>query len=404
MKIILYAYGCRPFSGSESGVGWHWLKELAKYNKVFLLFYEGQGQYNAVRDEIKRLNYDKNVKLFPISVPGFLQRRFLRLRHEVWHIKAFFIVKRLVKKEKIDIIHQVTISAWWFHGYCFLLNVPLILGPISGGQYAYNSTLPFLRKKDILHEMLRKYLVRILFNLSITTRLTFKKSSLIFSANEESTKLFRKITKLYKIISFTEIGIDNVKHINKNKIKTDKIKLLWCGLLIPRKNFGLLLRVLSLLKDHDNWILDVIGCGSMYNYWQNKTKRYGLEKKIIFHGSVPYKNTFEFYSDADIFVFPSIREASGTVILEAMSYGLPVIALNINGAKTIIDEKSGIKIDIKETKQIIHDFFEAIKLLIENKELRISMGINAQKRVLEKYKWENRGKEMQQYYKKVLNR
>jgi len=109
------------------------------------------------------------------------------------------------------------------------------------------------------------------------------------------------------------------------------------------------------------------------------------------------------YIDADIFVFPSIREATGTVIFEAMSFGLPIIALNINGASVIIDESCGILVNTNSEKQMISDFTTALVSLCNNPSLRHSMGEKAREKVVNNFTWEFRGEVMQSYYEKIIN-
>lgn len=65
-------------------------------------------------------------------------------------------------------------------------------------------------------------------------------------------------------------------------------------------------------------------------------KKYNLENNFIFVGNIPYNEMPKYYSAADIFVLPSITEALGIVILEALAMGIPVIASNVGGIKDII--------------------------------------------------------------------
>jgi len=121
MNIILSSYGCHPNRGSESGVGWNWLFELSKYNKVWVIFYKGQGQYEAVSKAVDILPQKENIHLVPLDV-SFLFRikKLFRLRYEIWQIKAYFNAKKIIRLNKIDLIHQVTIASWWFTGYYYL--------------------------------------------------------------------------------------------------------------------------------------------------------------------------------------------------------------------------------------------------------------------------------------------
>lgn len=407
MKIILSAYGCHPNRGSEAGVGWNWLVELSKYNKVWVLFYKGQGQYEAVSTAIKNLPTKENIHLVPIDVPfPFGIKKLFRFRYEIWQIKAFFAAKKIIKKEKIDLIHQVTIAAWWFTGYYFLIKKPLIWGPISGGQTIPLKAYYFLRKKDIFYEILRNSLIKVFMQFSFSFRKNIRSAKIIFSANEATTQSITKINKAIKCLPLTEIGVDKI-YLNNEilpKNNKEKLNILWSGNLLALKNFGLLLQSLQKLPDIMNWELRVAGDGKMLNYWQKKVLNTKINNRIKFLGKIDYSKMNELYNWADIFVFPSLREASGTVILEAMSHGVPVIAMNLNGAKNIIDKTCGILIDVITPQQMVNDFTSAIIKLYENPQLRIEMGNKAHKKVEENFLWEKRGKLMNQIYLKIIDR
>ena len=53
-------------------------------------------------------------------------------------------------------------------------------------------------------------------------------------------------------------------------------------------------------------------------------------------GSIPYMEMEKEYAGADVFIMPSIRETTGTVLLEAMSKGIPVITINKFGGATLL--------------------------------------------------------------------
>jgi glycosyltransferase involved in cell wall biosynthesis len=100
-------------------------------------------------------------------------------------------------------------------------------------------------------------------------------------------------------------------------------------------------------------------------------------------------------------VFPSLREGTGTVIVEAMSYGLPVVALNIHGARCVLNEDCAFLVPVTNKKQMVEDYRSAILSLYHDPELRRKMGESGRRRVQEYFLWDKRGKAMNDIYRQV---
>lgn len=403
MKILLSAYSCHPNKGSEPGVGWNWLKELSKDNEVWVFIYAGQDQKETVAEAVTMLPYSDNVHIVPISVPEFFQNKLLyRIRYEIWQWKAYQLAKTLSKTIRLDVVHHVTIAAWWNCGHLWKLKTPFIFGPISGAQQAPKVAYSFLRLEDRIYEYARSLLFSLAFGMWQRPRRAIKKAKVVLAANLETETKIKEIRKNNYVIQFSEIGVNSV--IEKNKAAssaTPSIGLLWSGLLIPIKNFGLLLEALSGLPANIRWSLRVAGEGKLLNYWKDNVEQYGLARHISFLGRIDYSKMKEQYQWADAFVFPSLREATGTVVMEAMSYGLPVVAFDIHGASIVLDNSCGILIPIITKEQMVKDFSDAIVKLYNNLELRKKMGEAGRRKVEENYLWEKRGKKMNEIYREI---
>ena len=108
--------------------------------------------------------------------------------------------------------------------------------------------------------------------------------------------------------------------------------------------------------------------------------------------------------ESDIFVFPSIRETTGTVLFEAMSYGLPIVTFNQNGAALLLDDDSGVKVNIQQDLfGIKRDFALALERLIDNPALRYDMGKAGYYRIKKSYIWSDKCRDFYTDYLKELS-
>jgi len=105
---------------------------------------------------------------------------------------------------------------------------------------------------------------------------------------------------------------------------------------------------------------------------------------------------------ADVFVFPSYREAGGIVVTEAMSFGLPVIVCDNGGPANTVDEASGIKVPAIDPAQFASDLAEAIRLLAANPELRARMGACGRARIASTALWARRIQFVERLYESVV--
>ena len=105
-----------------------------------------------------------------------------------------------------------------------------------------------------------------------------------------------------------------------------------------------------------------------------------LPGRVLFLGKIPREDMYRYYSAADVFVFPGIRESLGLVFLEAQSCGLPVIAFNNAGVpEAVQDGKTGLLAPM----YALGPFVDAVKRLIIDKKLRQQMSVAAQSYVRE---------------------
>ncbi len=117
----------------------------------------------------------------------------------------------------------------------------------------------------------------------------------------------------------------------------------------------------------------IAGEGDDRPYLENRIAEKGLQKTIRLIGAVSPENIPAYYQMADIFVFASKSETQGMVILEAMSAGLPVVAIRSSGIDDVIVEgQTGFK-----TLDDIEAWNSKLKQLIEDEALRKTLSTQA---------------------------
>lgn len=172
----------------------------------------------------------------------------------------------------------------------------------------------------------------------------------------------------------------------EERIPREKKEILFVGGLDRAhyfKGLDVLLDSLLLLKSREDWILKVVGDGDLKKNYIKKCQQNGLEKKVFFLGLLSSDNLYKTYRESDFFVLPSINrgEAFGIVLLEAMASGLPVIASDLPGVRSVFTDQEGFTAAPGDKK----DLAKKISVLLDDENLLMTMSNKARKLVENKY-------------------
>ncbi len=210
----------------------------------------------------------------------------------------------------------------------------------------------------------------------------FQKKIYIFIEKVMSlfTKAFIAVSKSefniiydYKISSAQKIHIINngveipAEKVNEKIFNQNKLKLVTFTRFDYAKNTLLLIDIIKELKNQnkiDLFIFVILGSGSDENIFKEEMNKENIADHIKLKGFV--ENTSEFLVDAFCYISTSRWEGLPLGVMEAMSYGVPVIASNVTGNKDLIDnKKNGFLYDINNPKEAV----ECIVKLSEDKNL-----------------------------------
>jgi glycosyltransferase involved in cell wall biosynthesis len=307
--------------------------------------YEKLGSESGLIDDIRRSLFNK-VLLFPMLFT--------------------FILKTLKLSKKYDILLVqwvptaiIALPSKW------LFNKPIIIN---------SHTYPDTKFWKTVYKILIKFSDGIIFN---------------SSDNMKYTSLLCKHNNM--IVIPPGIDLEQYKRPQNHVIKkknNNLVKLIVVARLIEFKGVEYAIRAVEILKKNNfNVMLTIIGDGVLREELEQLTKKLKITDCVTFTGLISHDKVQNYLWESDIFLIPSIvdsygrTEGFGTVILEAMAAGLPVIASKVGGIVDIINGKNGIFVEQKNEYEI----FKAVKLLIENREKRESLIEEGYKFVMKNY-------------------
>lgn len=212
--------------------------------------------------------------------------------------------------------------------------------------------------------------------------------------------LFVKRTFLEKRIPENKIlhipyGVDltHFKQVPKN----DNIfRVIFVGKVCLRKGFQYLVQAFSELKLKNSELLVV---GPLSNDIKPIFEKY--KNNFNYIGRVPQNELYKYYSQANVFVLPSIEEGLAMVQLQAMACGLPLIVTTNTGGEDIVrDDIDGFIIPIRDVEKLK----EKILFFYENPDIAKKMGENAKERAKLSFTWHDYGEKIFESYSKILSK
>lgn len=164
---------------------------------------------------------------------------------------------------------------------------------------------------------------------------------------------------------------------NNDYLAHQPFNFLTVSRLVPVKNIALQLESLvEIIKYQPQVVLTIVGDGPEREKLQRFAKDLGVDDKVRFVGLVD--NPDSFYASADAFLLVSNKEGWGLVIIEAGSFGLPVIMTDVGCAgEVVIDNESGLVVPVGSKAALV----EAMSKLIEDQPLRARLGSNLAQKV-----------------------
>ncbi|MDY6878537.1 MAG: glycosyltransferase [Chloroflexota bacterium] len=149
--------------------------------------------------------------------------------------------------------------------------------------------------------------------------------------------------------------------------------LLYVGRLAEEKNLDLLLRAFArIVPARPQARLLVVGRGPRERNLRRKARKLGLSEHVILTGPIPHSEVPHYVAAADLFVFSSVAETQGLVLIEAMAAGTPVVAVEAPGPMDVLAEGGGLLVPGQEDA-----FAEAVLGLLANEPRRRALGEQA---------------------------
>lgn len=321
------------------------------------------GEDTGVSDKIREAGL-KTINL-PINKAG------TNIKDE---IKTFFFLYKLFRREKPDIVHLVGLKTMlWGSLACRLAGVEAMVSAVCG--------LGVLFDEEHAHSFMTRSILKVL-------RVTHKKKRLavIFQNNDDKAIFLNAKIMKEEQCAFTNGSGINLQNYDYTPEPTDGlIKIIFTARMVEDKGTLILIDAAKKLEAEYKGKVQFLLCGGLDTNPNGITKEM-LESRcdgeyIQWLGH--RKDVLELLKQSHIMAFPSwYREGLPKSVIEAEAIGRPIVTTDSVGCRdTVVDGKNGYMILIKDSDALAM----ALKKLIDNPELRQTMGKNAREFAVNKF-------------------
>ena len=293
------------------------------------------------------------------------------LHYVAWQELAYRRARTLQAQIGFDFVHHVSLGTVSAPPRLWRLGIPFIWGPIGGGQTSPSSFLMYFHGER-MRESLRNARLRLL-PFSPAFRKAAQRSMLVLATNRETVAVLKQAgaRDVHSALDGA-LPAEYVPQTPVTRKASSETTFLWAGTFVPRK--GLPIAMEALAQTDASIRLVVAGTGRKRDEWEKLGKSLGIEKRIQFLGKLSWQEMRNCYCEADGFLFTSIRDSFGTVILEAMAHALPMVALDHQGVAAHVPDHAALKVPVTHPTETVARFAAAMQRLGSSPELRERLG------------------------------
>lgn len=389
MKILMPVLHYKPAIGGFEIFIENIAERIGEKDDIFIV--TGKVKNTPKEEKINRLKIYRSSSL--VTLKDFSSSKFFYISTAMVFI--FFKSLRLIRKEKIDMIHAQG----------FLSGIlALILKKITKVPY-----LLTIQSADfsVYHPRMNINIIKLIYKK--TEKAIFENADFCHAPSNHLVGHLKK----YKIKGAIMIpnGVNQeIFKPDSNKLQTRKELgfdtqnlIMACDSRLEHKNGTHdVVEAVNYFKDNiKDFKVIVVGDGPDRRKIETMIEKYNLKDKVLLLGRIQYSDLPKLMAACDIFVRPSLAEGFGISFIEAMACGIGVVGTLVGGIVDFLrDKENGLACEPGNPK----DIAEKIKILIQDRALREKLSKNGRQMIMEEYNWDKISKRLRNLYAEIINR
>lgn len=406
LTVFLTAYAINPYKGSEDGMGWNFLMQIARNQKVIAVTRKNNGpaiqQYQQENPQFAHLY--SNIQFEFFDWPSYLifwkKGPILSLIYfYFWQLSLAICLRKF--RHQVDVVHHLNFHNDWTPSFLWMWGKPFVWGPVGHHPVIpYKFLRPIYGRHVVIADRFLWLLKNIFWNFDPFLKITARKADHVFCMHQEAAhKLGLKSNySILPSVASEDVGLS---------VKSDQFIVLSAGRLVALKGFDVAIRAFhefytslpAAEKKHTKFLL--IGSGPEKKRLEKVTRSLGISTAVQMIDWLPRAQLMELYKNASVFLFPS-HEGAGMVVSEALSYGLPVLCWDNCGPGRFIHPDSKLKVKYMPGEKSITQFSVLLRQLKHDPEFYSLERKMARSRFETSFNWDLRARVLSAVYEHVV--
>jgi glycosyltransferase involved in cell wall biosynthesis len=254
--------------------------------------------------------------------------------YDLWQRRLGEVAVKLDEEIGFDVVHHVTLAAYWPRIGVATVQKPLVLGPVGGGVAPPLVSLPAMGVAGAVGDLARLAIRPVIARLTQSKQVAHNAAVLLVQNPETGRRIVSAGQNLILPHSLSALASLNGQAQNRGRPTNNTETIVFAGRLIGWKAASLAIRAMR-YQQVGHLALDLYGDGPQRRRLERMAIRLGVSDRVSFRGKVSREELLAAIAAASALVHPALHDDSPLVVAEALALGTPVVGVQRGGPPVI---------------------------------------------------------------------